>query len=551
MKKIIRNFNLLLSALMFVVLSSNLNAQENLQDEVNSHLKNLPFPSFKIQLPSFQNKSFNIKDYGAIGNGHTMNTEAFKKVITACSEAGGGKVIIPAGLWLTGPIELKSNVNFHVEKGALIIFTPDHNDYPIIQRPGGRFEVAPPVYGYDLENIAITGEGLLDGNGTTWRPLKRSKVNASLWREFVNSGGVTNSDNSIWYPSEAARDGMEKFNDLRKSKKEITAEDLLPFKDAMRPRLVSLINCKKVLIDGVTLQNSPSFALNPNFCEDLVIRNIKVNNEYWAQNGDAVDIGSSKNVLIYNCTITAGDDGICMKSSSQKNSNGASLQNVVIVDCVVYHAHGGFVTGSNTDGGMHNIYVNNCDFVGTDVGLRFKSARDRGGLVDQIFIKNIYMKDIVNEAILFNTYYENSNGNEKTYPVTDRTPIFKNIFIDSVYCDGARKAVSADGLPEMPIQDIKISNSYISAERGFESKYAKGFSLNNVEIVPQNDPVFDLDESSDFSLNKILYPDNLSDFMNLSGNTTKDIQIENTKITDSNKQIKLSDGVDKSVVKLK
>ena len=532
-------------------INSNLNAQENLQDEVNSHLKNLPFQSFSIQLPSFQDRDFNIKDFGAIGDGHTMNSDAFKKTIEACSKAGGGKVIVPPGLWLTGPIELKSNVNFHVERGAFILFSPEHKDYPIIKRPGSGYVVAAPVYGFDLENIAITGGGLLDGNGETWRPLKRSKVNSSLWKKFVNSGGVTNSDNSIWYPSEAARDGNEKIQELRKNKNEITAEDLLPYKDAMRPRLVSLINCKKVLIDGITLQNSPTFALNPNFCEDLVIKNIKVNNEYWAQNGDAVDIGSSKNVLVYNCTITAGDDGICMKSSSRKNSNGASLQNVVIVDCVVYHAHGGFVTGSNTDGGMHNIYVNNCDFVGTDVGLRFKSARDRGGLVDQIFIKNIYMKDIVNEAILFNTYYENSNGNDKTYPVTDRTPIFKNIFIDSIYCDGARRAISADGLPEMPIQDIKISNSYISAERGFESKYAKGFSLNNVEIVPHNGSVFDLDQSSDFSLNKILYPDSLTDFMNLTGSTTKDIHIENTKITDSNKQIKLSDGVDKSVVKVK
>ena len=211
MKKVISSISLLLSIFIFIFLSSNLNAQENLQDEVNSHLKNLPFPSFKIQLPSFQNKRFNIKDFGAAGDGHTINTEAFEKTITACVEAGGGKVIVPAGLWLTGPIELKSNVNFHVERGAFIIFSPDHKDYPIIQRPGGRLEVAPPLYGYDLENIAITGSGLLDGNGTTWRPLKRSKVNASLWKKFVNSGGVTNSDNSIWYPSEAARDGMEKF----------------------------------------------------------------------------------------------------------------------------------------------------------------------------------------------------------------------------------------------------------------------------------------------------------------------------------------------------
>ena len=552
MKKVNSSVNILLLIFIVIFLSSiNATAQENIPEEVNDHLKNLPFNSFEIQLPFFQDKTFNIKDFGAVGDGHTMNTEAFKKAIEACSEAGGGTVLVPPGLWITGPIELKSNVDFHVERGALILASPDHNDYPIIKRPEGGYAVAPLIYGFNLENIAVTGSGLLDGNGTTWRPLKRSKVNESLWKKFVKSGGVTNSDNSIWYPSKAARDGMKEFAELRKSKKEITMEDLLPFRDAMRPRLVLLINCRKMLINNITLENSPTFALNPIFCEDLVIRNIKVNNEYWAQNGDAIDIGMSKNVLVYNCTITAGDDGICMKSGNSKNSDEPALQNIVITGCVVYHAHGGFVTGSETNGGMHNIFVSNCDFVGTDIGLRFKSSRNRGGLVDNIFIKNIYMKDIVNEAILFNTYYENSSKDVKAVPVNDKTPIFKNIFIDSIYCDGAKLAVSADGLPEMPIQDIKISNSYFSGNQGFESKYAKGFTLNNVEIIPESGPVFNLDESSDFNLNKIFFPKAIMDFMKVSGTSTKLISIENTDISDLNKQIKFSDGLDKSVIKLK
>lgn len=530
MEKFFKIKNILISIIFSFLFFSNLHSQPNLQEEVNNHLKNLPFKSFQIQLPSFQNKTFNIKDFGAVGDGHTMNTEAFKTTIDTCSETGGGKVIVPPGLWLTGPIELKSNINFNVERGALILFSPDHNDYPIISSPRGGYIVAPPIYGFNLENIAITGEGLIDGNGTTWRPLKKSKVNSSLWRKFVNSGGVTNSDNSIWYPSEAARDGNEELSQLKKNKNEITPDDLILYRDALRPRLVQLINCKNILIDGVTFQNSPSFAFNPIYCEDLVVRNVKVNNEYWAQNGDAMDIGMCKNVLIYNCTITAGDDGICMKAGKGMNPNEPALQNIVITDCVVYHAHGGFVTGSETYGGMHNIFVNNCNFVGTDVGLRFKSSRGRGGLVDNIFIKNIYMKDIVEEAILFNTYYENYKGNVKAVKVDERTPIFKNIFIDSLFCDGARTAVSADGLPEMPIQDIKITNTYISAERGFESKYAQGFKLDNVEIVPQKAPVFNLDESSNLSLNKISYPSSISEFMSVSGSESKSIFVENTNL---------------------
>ena len=198
---------------------------------------------------------------------------------------------------------------------------------------------------------------------------------------------------------------------------------------------------------------------------------------------------------------------------------------------------------------MHNIFVNNCNFVGTDVGLRFKSSRGRGGLVDNIFIKNIYMKDIVEEAILFNTYYENYKGNVKAVKVDERTPIFKNIFIDSLFCDGARTAVSADGLPEMPIQDIKITNTYISAERGFESKYAQGFKLDNVEIVPQKAPVFNLDESSNLSLNKISYPSSISEFMSVSGSESKSIFVENTNLLIQ--QINFSDGLDKSIINIK
>ena len=525
-------------------------AQKKLQAEVNSYLTNLPFKSFSIQLPQFQDKTFNIKNFGAIGDGHTMNTEAFKKTIDRCSEEGGGKVIVPPGIWLTGPIELKSNVNFHLERGALVLFSPDHKDYPIIKIPHGGFVVASPVYGYDLENIAITGTGLLDGNGTTWRPVKRGKVTESLWRKFVNSGGVVSEDGSMWWPSEVARDGDKQFVQFRKDKKKLTAEDLLPLRDAMRPKMVSIINCKRILIDGITIENSPSFGFNPNLCEDMVVRNVKINNEYWAQNGDAMDIGASKNVLLYNCTITAGDDGICMKSSRNKNITGAALQNIVIENCVVYHAHGGFVTGSNTDGGMHNIYVRNCDFVGTDVGLRFKSGRDRGALVDNIYISNIFMKDIVNEAILFNTYYENSKDNGKAFPVTDRTPIFKNIYIDSIFCDGARQAASVVGLPEMPIQDIKITNSYIKANKGFYSDNAKNITLDNVEIVPTNGPIFSLNQSSGFELNKILFPKEAANFMSLAGKDTKSISIENTDLKSSKVPLKFSDDVDKNEVKI-
>ncbi len=544
-------FIMIAVVLLFTCYPNIIKAQNDLKQEVNSYLKDLPFSMPAINLPQFADMIYNIKTYGADGSGHTMNTAAIQKAIDACSQAGGGIVIVPPGLWLTGPIELKSNVNFHLDRGAFVYFSPDHNDYPVIKKAGGEYIIAPPVYGFNLENIGITGTGLLDGTGTTWRPVKRMKVTESLWKTFLRSGGVTNSDSSMWWPSETARDGYKVFAMFRKEHRRPTNEDLLKVRDFLRPNLLVLQNCRKVLIDGITIQNSPAFALNPKGCEDLVIRDVKINNEYWAQNGDGIDIGNSKNVLLCKSTVTAGDDGICMKSSHDKNSNGVALQNIVIEDCVVYHAHGGFVTGSNTDGGMHNICVRNCDFVGTDVGLRFKSARDRGGLVDNIYIKNIFMRDIVNQAILFNTYYENAKENSNPVPVTDRTPIFKNIYIDSIYCVGAKEAASVIGLPEMPIQDIYISNSYFSADKGFRSEFAKNISIDNVQIMPQKGPVFVLEQSSGFKLNKIVYPETAKDFMTLSGNKTKSVTIEKTVLKNPEDQIKFKSGVDRNDVIIK
>ena len=525
---------------------------QQIKDEVEKYTSNLPFKMPEIKLPQFPDRTFDIKDYGAVGDGATMNTDAFTKTIGACSSAGGGTVLVPPGLWLTGPIELKSNVNFHLSRGALILFSRNHDDYPIIKSPTRGFVVASPLYGFDLENVAITGTGLLDGSGVTWRPVKKSKVTSSMWKEFTKSGGVVTDNGTVWWPTQEAANGAEYLRELRekKEKAELTAEDFLPARDFMRPILLILSKCKNVLIDGITLEDSPMYALYPDRCEDVVIRNVKVNNEYWAQNSDGIDISSSKNVLVYKCTVTAGDDGICMKSSAEKSGEPA-LKNVVIADCVVYHAHGGFVIGSNTDGGMQDVSVRNCDYVGTDIGLRFKSARNRGGLVKDIYISGIYMKEIVNEAILFDTYYEEGLQNTETQQVNDRTPIFKDFFIDSVYCDGAKQAVRVAGLPEMPVQDITISNTTIAANKGFSSDFASGFKLQNVRILPKSGEVFSLTNSKDFMLNKVACPVGTDVFMSVSGKETANIKITGSNLSSAKTPVKFGEDVDKNSVVIK
>jgi polygalacturonase len=520
-----------------------------LNEEIRRYVTNLPFKMSEPVLPQIPERIFNITDYGAVGDGQTMNTEAFRRTINACSNAGGGTVVVPPGLWLTGPIELKSRINFHVERGAVVLFSRDHNDYPIIKSPTRGYVVASPLYGFNLEDVAITGSGLLDGSGATWRPVKKSKVTASLWKEFVSSGGVVTDNGTMWWPSQSAANGEQYLRQLRasKDKKDLTPDDFVQARDFMRPILLFLSKCKRVLVDGITLENSPSFAMYPDRCEDVVIRDVKINNEYWAQNGDGIDIASSKNVLIYKCTVTAGDDGICMKSSRDKSDN-AALQNVVIADCVVYHAHGGFVIGSNTDGGMENISVKNCDYIGTDIGLRFKSARGRGGTVKNIYVSNIYMKDIVNEAILFDTYYEQNEATAEPQPVTGLTPIFEDFHIDSIYCNGARQAVRVDGLPEMPVQDVTIADACISADRGFTSKFASGFTLKDVKILPRTGEVYSLYQTKDFNLVDAYCPPNTDTFMSVAGSGTAGVRIIHTKLSSAKTKVKYGQDVRQDAV---
>ena len=510
----------------------SLNAQSDLESEVHSYLANIPFEMPRIGVPSFPDRTFNIVDFGAIGDGHTLNTDMFAETIQSCVKAGGGKIIVPQGIWLTGPIRLESNIELHLEQGAMILFTPDRTQYPIIETPSRGFLVTSPIYGFHLDNVAITGSGIIDGSGDAWRPVKKFKTTSSQWKQLLASGGIVNPEKNMWWPSQQALDGESYLKDLhaRKEKSELVTDDFLPARDYMRPYMVLFVHCKNVLVDGVTIRNSPKFALVPNWSENIIIRDVKVNNEWWAQNGDGIDISSCKNVLIYKCIVSVGDDAICMKSDKKKNSDEPSLQNIVIADCFVYHGHGGFVIGSNTDGGVKNISVKNCNFINTDIGLRFKSARDRGGLVEQIYMTNIYMSDIVNEAILFDTYYENVS-NEGDYPITETTPQFRHFYFRDIICVDARQAVLIAGLPEMPIRDIEMTGLRISAERGFGSSHASNFTLNNVTIDARDKCIYSLQSSNDFVIENGTVPQDARVFVKLSGIDNSNIRLKNIDLS--------------------
>lgn len=543
MKLFLNKKNIFLCLIIFFSLVNKIIAQEK---NFAWYSTNAPFKMPAVVVPEFQNKSFSIQDYGAVSDGQTLNTNAFEKAINACTSAGGGKVIVPAGLWLTGPIQLKSNVDLHVERGALILFTNDHSQYPMIKASNNSSNIVPasPIYGYDLKNIAITGEGIIDGAGDGWRPIKKTKLTASQWNDFTSSGGIVSKDGSLWWPTKEAMDGEDYLKKLKQNNIKPSADDYLPARDFLRPYMVYLINCKNILIENVTLRNSPKFVFYPNNCTNLTMRYVNIFNEWWAQNGDGIDISACKNVIIYKCNVSAGDDGICMKSSAGSNFDKTTynLENVIVAGCNVYHAHGGFVIGSNTDGNIHNIFVNDCNFVGTDVGIRVKSNAGRGGLVKDIFISNIFMSDIVNEAILFDTYYEDvpAGATKKTSTaIREKTPEFMDFHISNVYCNGAKTAVSITGLPEMPVHKIYFDNITISSQKGFVATDAADLDLKKVKIITASDPIFILNNVKNINIKEGYFPVAAKVFIK-GDNKTTGVNVSDTEMRNSLNAIQIA-----------
>ena len=336
----------------------------------------------------------------------------------------------------------------------------------------------------------------MDGNGDTWRPVKKGKMTAGQWKALLAKGGVVDEKAGIWYPSEGSLKGALACKDFNVPEGIETDEDWNSIRDWLRPVLLSFQKCKKVLLEGVTFKNSPSWCLHPLSCEDLTINKVIVSNPWYSQNGDALDIESCNRVLVLNSSFDAGDDGICLKSGKDADGRrrGEPCQNVIIRDNAVLHGHGGFVVGSEMSGGVKNIYVDNCTFLGTDVGLRFKSTRGRGGVVENIHINNINMINIPNEGLIFDLFYGGkAPGEEDTAdanvtanipPVTEETPCFKDIFIKNVKAKGVGRAIYFNGLPEMPIKNIYIENVTISdAKEGVILNQAEGATLKNVKVI--------------------------------------------------------------------
>lgn len=412
-----------------------------------------------VKDPVFPDYTVNALDLGARGDDETDNTEIFNKALVDISNKGGGTLFIPTGIWKTGPIQLQSNVRIHTERGTIILFERDFLKYPINQ-VDSRHRRIQPVSGIGLKNVAITGLGIFDASGDTWHSNKIAKIFPILLDIMKNKGYVDDGKGYIWPPK------------VNREKEE-------------RPYMIELFDCENVLFEGITIQNAPMFALVPHGCNNLHINGVKVLGEQWAQNGDAIDISGGTNILVENCTISAGDDGICMKAGGGPGEE-AKLQNVLVQDCTVYHAHGGFVIGSNTDGGANNIYCRRCNFMYTDTGIRMKSGRGRGGLIHNVYLKDIQMKDIHYQAITLSSLYEDVNAfgnNSKKDDKAKWVPEYTDIHISDIVCDGALEDIQLVGLEEKPIHHIYLDNILIRSEGKGEISNAHDIIQNNVRCI--------------------------------------------------------------------
>jgi lysophospholipase L1-like esterase len=368
----------------------------------------------------------NPRGYGAKGDGVSKDTIAIQKAIDACAGQGGGVVRLTAGTYLSAPVVLKSNVTLQLDKGATLFGSSDHADY------AARTEFREPglqslVSATNATNVAITGEGVIDGNGETWWAMARAVKNA----------GVMGSE-------------------------------------LLRPRLVVFDHCKHVRVEGVTIQNSPMWQLVPYYSDDVVIRNIKVLAPQHSPNTDAIDPFSSSHVVIDHVLADVGDDDIAIKSGAI-NSPGPDdpSTGITITDCTFLHGHG-LSVGSEIAGGAQNIVAKRIRFEGTDNGIRVKANRDRGNDVSHLLFRDIQMKDVKN-ALIISEYYPKvlPPETEAAQPITRLTPHFHDIVLEDVKAVGSTSAGAIVGLPESPVKGVVLSNVKISAQTGLIIGYAE------------------------------------------------------------------------------
>ncbi len=482
-----------------------------------------------------------ITDFGAKGDGTTLNTLSIQNAIDACAKTGG-KVIVPPGNYLTGALFFKSNVNLEIMTGAVLQGSENFDHYPPVEgRYGGieRSIHSSLITGHNLENISITGRGTLNGNGKVW--WDAHQINS----EMRKKAGIT--------------------------EREPENPPGSPLKWA-RPRMINLYNCKNVLIRDITMLDSPSWTVHPVYCENVTIENISIIQPYESPNTDGINPESCNNVRIFNCFVDCGDDCITIKSGYNEDGRRVNIpcENIVIANCTFKHGRSAIGIGSETSGGVRNVTISNCVFKDTYRGLRVKSARGRGNVVENIRASNIIMEN-VGTGISLDMFY--GSKDEIALPVDETTPHFRNIRYSHITGTNIKKAGEIWGLPEAPMYGVVFSDVYLDAETGLETSFTDNLTLRDVEINVKKGPALTVKASTDLELDNVTsrkplfaIPVMVLDrtdtalirdcraakdtdiFMEISDSSTKNITLLNNHLKYSKIPIKFSNNANKTAV---
>lgn len=455
----------------------------------------------RIVPPQFPARDFDVTKFGAVADGKTTNTTAFRVAIAACAKAGGGRVVVPPGKYYTGPIHLRSGVNLHVAEGAEIIFSDTLEDYlPVVfVRVGGieLYNYSPLIYARDCTNIAVTGKGKLNGNAKKWWAWKSSETKLGF---EMGAKGV---------PVEQRIFGKPEF--------------------CIRPSFLSFVGCTNILLEDFTIGSGPNWTVHPIYCLNTTIRGVKVITD--GPNNDGIDPDSCVDMLIENCKFDTGDDCVVLKSGYNEDGwrVGRPTENVIMRNCFSKRGHGGLVIGSEMSGSVRNVFMEDCEFEGTDRAIRIKSRADRGGVVENIYARNLKVKNMQREVAILNMDY--SSDRQKLTKAAP--PVFRNMQFENITGDGAPTAILIQGMAESLIENIRFKDMTIKSTKGVVANFAKGLVFDNVQVTPTNGPVFKLMDAADITIKKSTAPKGTEIFLQLGGRTSRSVTLESCDLSEA------------------
>jgi polygalacturonase len=425
-----------------------------------------------IGAPAFKNLDYNILDFGAVANdSNVLNNESIDRAIATCSINGGGRVIVPEGIWYTAPIRLKSDVNLYLSEGAVLLFTTDANFFQtVLTRWEGLdcYNLQPLIYAYGEKNIAITGKGTIDGAAKNENWWKKCGASSFGWK----AGDISQ------------RVGRPKLQQWAVDKVPVSKR-ILTKEDGMRPQLINFYLCKNVLIEGVKLLRSPFWVIHPLLCDNVIVRGVHIEND--GPNGDGCDPESCTNVLIENCFFQTGDDCIAIKSG--RNNDGRlwskPSENIIVRNCEMKNGHGGVVVGSEITGGYKNLFVENCkmDSPLLDRVIRIKTNTIRGGMIENIYVRKVEVGQCKEAVLHINLVYEPNEIGERGF-----LPTVRNIYMEDVSCQKSRYGIFIDALKEQTnVYNINVSNCTFNgvADGNLITGQTKDIHYNNLLINGQ------------------------------------------------------------------